>query len=339
VTTVRIAHAEPRPGRQPDGGFRIHSFLVVLADDPGRRAIPIWLGGPDGHGLWRILDPSAGAGVPPWGEDLTVQLLHAADVPVTGVDIDELDDGVTAGPPGPRRGPAPTARIEFTGAAGPQRTMVVRLGYALAVAAGTGAPVRVSDAVMERLAVPVQGGDLLTPFLGDAPGPASARPEVEPRFEPRNLAFGDGLAGWEFGGSFRQEADESHWRDYSCTASGGTEGGSAILSSAVLEPYGFAGLAQTVFAEDYERRTAVFRGELRTQDVASQCGLQVLTGIPPGPISAPERLAVPLAGSHGWTRQEVTAEVPAGAGMIQFGVFLYGRGRAELRNAELTFGT
>jgi hypothetical protein len=107
----------------------------------------------------------------------------------------------------------------------------------------------------------------------------------------------------------------------------------------VLEPYGFAGLAQTVFAEDYEGRTAVFRAELRTQDVASQCGLQVLTGIPPGPVSAPKRLAVPLAGSRGWTRQEVTAEVPARAGMIQFGMFLYGRGRVELRNAELTFGT
>jgi hypothetical protein len=23
-----------RPGRRPDGGFRIHSFLIVLADDP-----------------------------------------------------------------------------------------------------------------------------------------------------------------------------------------------------------------------------------------------------------------------------------------------------------------
>jgi len=339
VTTVRIAHAEPRPGRQPGGGFRIHSFLVVLADDPGRRALPIWLGGPNGHGLWQILDSSAGPGVPPWGEDLTVQLLRAADVSVTGVDIDELDAGVTAGPPQSRRGPAPTARIEFTGATGSQRTMVVRLGYALALAAGTGAPVRVSDAVMERLAVPAQGGDLLAPFLGDEPQPGSARPEIEPRFEPRNLAFADGLAGWEFGGSFRHEAGELHWRDYSCTTSGGTEGGSAVLSSAVLEPYGFAGLTQTVFAEDYEGRTAVFRAELRIQDVASQCGLQVLTGIAAWPVPAPERLAVSLAGSHGWTRQEVTAEVPAGAGMIQFGMFLYGRGRIELRNAELTIGT
>ena len=63
----------------------------------------------------------------------------------------------------------------------------------------------------------------------------------------------------------------------------------------------------------------------------------MLTGIPRGPVSAPGRLAAPLAGSRGWTRQEVTAEVPARGGMIQFGIFLYGRGRVDLRNAELTF--
>jgi hypothetical protein len=42
MTNVRIAHVEPRPGRMPAGGFRIHSFLVVLADDPGGRALPVW---------------------------------------------------------------------------------------------------------------------------------------------------------------------------------------------------------------------------------------------------------------------------------------------------------
>ena len=82
----------------------------------------------------------------------------------------------------------------------------------------------------------------------------------------------------------------------------------------------------------------VFRAELRVQDVAGRCGLHVHAGIPSGPVPSPERLAVPLAGSHGWTRQEVTAEVPRRAGMVQFGVFLYGRGRVELRSAELTLG-
>jgi hypothetical protein len=33
VTTIRIAHAEPRPGRLANGGFRTRGHLVVLADD------------------------------------------------------------------------------------------------------------------------------------------------------------------------------------------------------------------------------------------------------------------------------------------------------------------
>lgn len=355
MTTVRIAHAEPWPGRQPGGGFAVFGFLIVLADDPGGRALPMWLSGPEGHGVWEILDPSAEQHMPfppPGGEDVTVELLRTAGITVTGVDIDELDAALTVGPPGsppvgpppwglpegpppgapPPEGPRPggswpqgTARIEFASALGPQHIMTVPAGYALALAAGTGAPVRVSDAVMTQLAVPVHGGDLLGPFLRG------------PRFEPRNLAFADGLAGWDFGGSFRQDADESHWADYSCAAEWGAEGGSAVLSSAAPEPYGFAGLAQTIFGGDYQGRTVVFRGELRTRDVAGQCGLHILTGNPRGPVSAPGRLAVPLAGSQGWTRQEVTADVPARGGLIQFGMFLYGRGRVELRDTELTF--
>jgi hypothetical protein len=50
MTTVRIAHTEPWPGRNMGGrGFRISSFLVVLVDDVSHRALPIWLSGPEGH--------------------------------------------------------------------------------------------------------------------------------------------------------------------------------------------------------------------------------------------------------------------------------------------------
>jgi hypothetical protein len=36
MTTVRIAHIEPWPGkREGRHGFRVFSFLVVLADDSG----------------------------------------------------------------------------------------------------------------------------------------------------------------------------------------------------------------------------------------------------------------------------------------------------------------
>ena len=34
-------------------GFRISSFLVVLADDSRGQALPVWLNGPEGHSLFR----------------------------------------------------------------------------------------------------------------------------------------------------------------------------------------------------------------------------------------------------------------------------------------------
>jgi hypothetical protein len=48
VTTVRIVFAQHiRPARAPDGSdvpdFRLHQQLIVLADDAGHRAVPIWL--------------------------------------------------------------------------------------------------------------------------------------------------------------------------------------------------------------------------------------------------------------------------------------------------------
>jgi hypothetical protein len=45
MTTLRIAHAEPQPGRLPHGGFRTRGQLVVLADEGGHRAAPIWIVG------------------------------------------------------------------------------------------------------------------------------------------------------------------------------------------------------------------------------------------------------------------------------------------------------
>ena len=65
MSEVRIVHAEPWPGRLPEAGFAISEFLVLLADDAGRRALPVWLNGIDGDPLWRILDqPAAEPGWP-----------------------------------------------------------------------------------------------------------------------------------------------------------------------------------------------------------------------------------------------------------------------------------
>ena len=54
MTAVRIAHADPWPGRRPDGRMSVSQVLVVLADDAGHRALPVWLPGREG-GFWRLL--------------------------------------------------------------------------------------------------------------------------------------------------------------------------------------------------------------------------------------------------------------------------------------------
>ena len=153
-------------------GFRISSFLVVLADDSGGRALPVWLNGPEGHGMYR------GDGEHPHPEPaevITAGLLRAAGVTVTGVDIDELDAALTTGPRhGCDLGHA-AARIEFTAAGTTEpRQLPVRIGYALAMARATGAPVRVADQLMDQLAVPAQD-DLVDQFTRDVPPPRRRR--------------------------------------------------------------------------------------------------------------------------------------------------------------------
>jgi bifunctional DNase/RNase len=173
MTTLRIAHTEPWPGKRMGGrGFGISSFLVVLVDESGGRALPVWLSAPEGHGLFRGREDHAH---PEPAEAITADLLRAAGVTVTGVDIDDLDTRLTTGP---RRGhdtAQPTARIDFTaaGAAEPGQ-LTVRIGYALAMAAATGTPIRVPDQLMAQLAVPAQG-DLVGQFTRDVPVPHRRR--------------------------------------------------------------------------------------------------------------------------------------------------------------------
>ena len=54
MTAVRIGHADPWPGRTPDGRMEISHVLVILADDAGHRALPVRLRVPYGK-LWRLL--------------------------------------------------------------------------------------------------------------------------------------------------------------------------------------------------------------------------------------------------------------------------------------------
>ena len=146
-------------------------------------------------------------------------------------------------------------------------------GYGLKLAVAAGAPVWVADEVMDRLAVPVHGEDVHAPFLL----PSAVRPPGDPgqrqSFEPRNMAFTDGLDRWELAGSFLA-GGRPHWQDYSRAAADR----SAILASAVPEPSGSAVLFQEIYADDYRGRTVTFRGQLRTAGIAGQAGLHLAAG-------------------------------------------------------------
>ena len=110
---------------------------------------------------------------------------------VTGVDIDELDPALTTGPQhGHDLAPAAAARTEFTAAGTIEPgQMPVRIGYALALTAATGAPIRVTDQLMDRFAVPAQS-DLAAQFTRDVPLPRHRRhwPRLLRRHPPVHMA-------------------------------------------------------------------------------------------------------------------------------------------------------
>ena len=365
MTTLRIAHAEPRPGRLANGGFHTRGYLVVLADDAGHRAVPIWM--PGAGDLADLLDRPADQivtdGVP---QEFTTRLLGAARARVTGVDIDVTEAGAA------RLSPEVTvARIGLAGPAG-SRQVTADLGLGLALAAAAGAPVRLADAALDRLAVPVPGDDLLTPFLDRVP-PTPARPGRErwplatlrgprPRYEPRNLDFADGLDRWNLDSwpgpdPDRPDPDRPHAdrpdpdrpdpdrpdpdrpgpadgeRDYAAAA----DGPSAVLSSAVPRPAGSAALVQAIYADDYRGVIVTFSGEIRVDALTGQAGLrlEILRNWWES-VGTREDRGLTIASRHrDWTRYEITVQVPADADLIRFGIALTGPGRIALRNPDL----
>jgi hypothetical protein len=189
--------------------------------------------------------------------------------------------------------------------------------------------------MLNRFAEPFTGPDPLSPFRSRQLAPPGLPGHT--RFEPRNLGFTDGRQRWHFDGTFLRQVTGSHDQDYSCT----TEDGRAILTAAVPEPAGFAFLSQEIEPDDYLGRAVTLRGDLRTIDVADRAGLvlripcQGRRPAPPDPWHDPENHFAPVTGTRDWTGHEVTAQVPADAISIIFGVFLNGRGRIELGNPQL----
>jgi hypothetical protein len=326
MATVRVAHAEPLPGKLPAGEVLTLGHLVVLADDAGHRAVPIWLRDEPGvDDLARLVElrdrppeEAVSAAVP---EELTTRLLGVAGASVTGVDIDvTLPDAGTLGPE------ATVARVELTGHSG-TRHVAAGLGLGLAIAVTAGAPIRVPDSVMDRLGAPVAGDDLLTPFLDRVPPAGRERfmRGKRPRYEPRNMDFADGLDRWSL------EVPEGYLA--------GVEGQSATLSSAAARPAGSALLLQAIYAEDYRGGAVTFSGEIRTDPRTEQAGLRLLVSRhpPDGWRGEPirEDRSVTVSGRTEWARHEITALVPGDANMILFGIELTGPGLVALRNPAL----
>jgi hypothetical protein len=224
-------------------------------------------------------------------------------------------------------------RIGIAGSGG-TRPVTASLADGLTLAVITGAPLAVDDPVMDRLARPVTGADLLSQFRSQQTPSRSLSRE----FEPRNMAFTDGLDRWQLGGTFLRQGTGL---DYSATA----EGGRAILAAAGPEPAGCAFLAQDIDADDYRGRTVTFRAELRTATADGRAGLALRApslGRPAPPRSAsPDPWEDPAnhfafaTGTGAWTQYEVTAQIPADASLIRFGVFLNGGGQVELRHPAL----
>jgi hypothetical protein len=339
VTTLRIAHAEPP----------VISNLVVLADDAGHRAVPIWW---RGHGVFELsgllersgrpADQVITADVP---QELTTRLLGAARARITGVDID-----LTVPDAGELSPEVTVARIGLTGPAG-TRQVIADLGLGLALAAAAGAPVRLDDAVLDRLAVPVPGDDLLTPFVDRAPpgipGLSGCRPRwplatlrgPRPRYEPRNLDFAAGLDRWDLDswpgqGPDRPDPDRPGAVDGEPDYTAAAEGPAAVLSSVVSRPAGSAAVVQAIYADDYRGATVTFSGEIRIDALAGQAGLRLEVLWLWRPVREDHGLTI-AGRPRAWTRHQITARIPSDAHLIRFGISLTGPGRVALRNPDL----
>ena len=342
MTTIRIAHAEPRPGRLANGGFHTRGYLVVLADDAGHRAVPIWMQGADE--LANLLERPAGQvitdSVP---QELATRLLGAARARVTGVDIDVTEAGATELSP-----EVTVARIGLASPTG-TRQVTADLGLGLALAVAAGAPVRLADAVLDRLAVPVQGDDLLTPFLDRVPpaawpppGPTPPRWPLatlrgRPRYEPRNLDFAGGLDRWDLDCWPGPDPDRPGAADGEPDYAAAAEGPSAVLSSTVPRPAGSAALVQAVYADDYRGTAVTFSGEISGDLLAAQAGLrlEILRHWWRGAGTREDHGLTVAGRRRDWTGHEITARIPADADLIRFGIALNGPGRIALRNPDL----
>ena len=275
--------------------------------------------------LWRLLsrpeDHHDEDPLDAHAEEMTGRLLQAAGITLAGVTVTDLGPGVTA------------TRIDIAGPGG-TRPITASLADGLTLAVIAGAPLAVDDPVMDRLARPVTGPDLLSQFRSQE---TYTRP-LRRRFEPRNMTFTDGLDRLAARRHLPAPGHRVRLLRHHRGRAGDPDRGRPRTRRIRL-------LAQEIEPDDYRGRTVTFRGELRTAKADGRAGL-VLRVTSSG-RSAPPRAAsldpwedqanhIAFAtGTGAWTQYEVTAQIPADANVIRFGVFLNGGGQLELRHPEL----
>ena len=212
---------------------------------------------------------------------------------------------------------------------------MVGAGYGLKLAVAAGAPVRVADEVMDRLAVPVHGEDVHAPFLLPAADRPPGRPGQRRRFGPRNMAFTDGLDRWELAGSFL-DAGRRTGRTIPAPPQTGPRSWPPQSPNPLVRP--------SCSRRSTPRTTAAPRSPS-----AGSCAPPAWPARPgciwprARPTSLPAHClrdrggsSLTGPGSSDWTWHEVTMPIPGDAGVIWFGISLTGRGRIELRNPELS---
>jgi RNA polymerase sigma factor (sigma-70 family) len=318
MTELHIANVVTFPAR----------VLAVLADESGRRVLPVWLDPLEGL---PVLDPQAAVPAPPGSArlsspELAAKVLAAAGGAISAVRVGELGDGLLFG------------TLIISGPAG-NREVTAGLGDALGLARLHECPILAGQDILARHGVTVPSGEQAEDLLIDQAG-LSARARNEPSArsaDPQNVHFTGGLENWFLRGSFLQDVSGDHWQDYACGTGPGPDAATAsgFLKAQVPAPTGFADLRQGILADAYRGRRIQLSADLKTADTTDKAGLY-LRVIDPARSRPPEiREQLSLHGTTDWTRQHIEADVPADSIYVLFGITLTGPGQIWATNIQL----
>jgi bifunctional DNase/RNase len=284
--------------------------LIILVDEAGRQALPLWLRPHEAHALMASIDVAS-------------SLLEATDSRISEVRINHLGEDAYA------------AEIHLDAPNGP-RSVKARLADGLALARRAGSRILVDEADVARLGLPLPPDGRLEPVVEAASASAGLPPRVltadpEREDQPRNMTFADGLRHWDLRGTFLRDMSGRHWRDYVA----GVDEGSAFLRSSVDDPIGYADLRQGILADRYRGGRVALEADIRTGGVGGRAGLYLRVVDPDRSRSPEQRNQVSATSGPQWTRIRVEAEVPENAVYLLFGVNLAGPGEIWLSGPSL----